>query len=239
MLSETEILASADTLFARLKAGCAADWEAYNRHAFVRGLGDGSLPEACFRHYLGQDYLFLKHFARAYALAVYKSEDLDDMRQAAATMSALLDDEMSLHVRYCAGWGLTEADLLALPEAPQNIAYTRFVLERGLAGDLLDLLVALAPCVVGYAEIGTWLKSDPATKRENNPYGDWIETYSGTDYQDVAGSAIQQLDRVARRRIGVDVTASERWASLQATFHAATRLEIGFWDMGMAPPEGV
>jgi len=32
----------------------------------------------------------------------------------------------------------------ALPEAAETIAYTRYVLERGLSGDLLDLHVALA-----------------------------------------------------------------------------------------------
>jgi thiaminase (transcriptional activator TenA) len=43
-------------------------------------LADGSLPKAAFRHYLIQDYLFLIEFARAYALSVYKSPKLADMR---------------------------------------------------------------------------------------------------------------------------------------------------------------
>jgi thiaminase/transcriptional activator TenA len=47
-------------------------------------LADGSLAEAAFRHYLVQDYLFLIEFARAYALSVYKSPKLADMREAAA-----------------------------------------------------------------------------------------------------------------------------------------------------------
>ncbi len=52
----------------------------------------------------------------------------------------------------------------AATEAGATVAYTRFVLERGLAGDLLDLLTALAPCIVGYAEIGRELADDPATR---------------------------------------------------------------------------
>ena len=56
------------TLFERLKAAAAADWGDYVGHPFVRQLGDGSLPEAAFRAYLVQDYLFLIHFARAWAL---------------------------------------------------------------------------------------------------------------------------------------------------------------------------
>ncbi len=218
----------AESLFARLRAAAGPDWQAYTGHEFVRRLGDGTLPEQCFRHYLVQDYLFLFHFARAYALAAYKSDTIEDMRAASRTVAALLDTEMSLHVTYCAGWGLSEADMQATTEAPANMAYTRFVLERGAAGDVLDLHTALAPCVVGYAEIGLALAADPATKTEGNPYGTWIEMYSGEEYQAVARDAVARLDDLALRRGG-----EARFDSLAATFSAATRLEAGFWDMGM------
>ena len=228
----------ADGVFERLKATCPEAWAASTGHAFVRGLGDGSLAEPCFRWYLAQDYLFLIHFARAYALAAFKSDNLDDLRQASATLDALINGEMQLHLKYCAGWGLTERDMAALPEAEQNLAYTRYVLERGLSGDLLDLLVALAPCVLGYGEIGQALLADPATRLEDNPYRDWIEVYGGSEYQEVATAAQAQLERVAQDRLGTEPAASPRWPSLAATFGGATRLEVGFWDMGLAPPAG-
>ncbi len=228
----------ADGVFERLKATCPEDWAAYTGHAFVRNLGDGTLAEPCFRWYLAQDYLFLIHFARAYALAAFKSDTLEDIRQATATLDALINGEMQLHLKYCAGWGLTERDMAALPEAEQNLAYTRYVLERGLSGDLLDLLVALAPCVLGYGEIGRALLADPTTRLEDNPYLDWIEVYGGGEYQEVAAAAQAQLERVARARLGPDPTASPRWPGLTATFGSATRLEVGFWDMGLAPPAG-
>ena len=56
-------------LFRRLRDACAAEWEAYTWHPFVRAMSDGTLPLAAFRRYLVQDYLFLLHFARAEALA--------------------------------------------------------------------------------------------------------------------------------------------------------------------------
>jgi thiaminase/transcriptional activator TenA len=220
-------------IFEALKGACAADWRDYMEHAFVRGLGDGSLPEACFRHYLAQDYVFLIHFARAYALAAYKSDYIDDMRQAASTLDALINQELSLHLGYCRGWGLDEAALLATPEDPANLAYTRFVLEKGLAGDLLDLLVALAPCVLGYGEIGRRMMHDPGGVLHDNPYRAWIEAYAGPEYQAVAASAAAQLDRVTRRRLGERFRESPRWPGLERTFAAATRLEVGFWDMGL------
>ena len=230
-------MAEPGQVFSALKATCPDDWDAYVRHDFVRRLGDGSLPEACFRHYLGQDYIFLIHFARAYALAAFKSDALEDMRQAAATLDALINTEMGLHVTYCAGWGLSEPEMAALPEAEANLAYTRFVLDTGMSGDLLDLLAALSPCVMGYAEIGAWLAADPASDlSDKNPYRDWIEMYAGAEYREVARGAARQLDRIAAGRLGADVEASPRWPGLCRTFGTATRLEIGFWDMGLAPP---
>ncbi len=229
-------LAPAGSLFSALVEASAEDWHAYIGHSFVKRLGDGNLSQDCFRHYLIQDYLFLLQFSRAYALAAYKSDHLADMRQAAATLSALLETELRLHVTYCADWGLGEADMAAVEEAPQTLAYTRFVLETGVAGDLLDLLVALAPCVVGYAEIGSQLKAHPSVDLAGNPYSDWIEMYAGADYQSVARAAVEQLDRVAARRIGGSITTSPRWAALARTFRTATKLEVDFWEMGLHPP---
>lgn len=218
-----------DGLFSRLRAACAEEWRAYTEHEFVRLLADGSLPEESFRHYLVQDYLFLTQFARAYALAAYKSEALDDIHRAAATVIALVETEMPLHVAYCAEWGLTEAEMAATAEATATTAYTRYVLDRGAAGDALDLYVALAPCVIGYAEIGRRLKSAPETRLAGNPYARWIEMYAGEEYQDVARGAVDQLDRLDLAR-----GSPARFSALAGTFRQATVLEARFWRMGLA-----
>src|SRR5436190_13842051 len=135
----------ANALFDRLVKAAGGDWPAYTRHSFVLALARGDLPEAAFRRYLVQDYLFLLHFARAWGLAVYKADTLPEMRRAQSLVAATLDVEIGLHIEYCRGWGLTEAAMAAEPEAIETVAYTRFVLDRGLAGDRLDLEVALAP----------------------------------------------------------------------------------------------
>ena len=217
-----------NTLFGRLRSACAGEWDGYCTHEFVRRIGSATLPEQSFRHYLEQDYLFLIHFSRAWALAVYKADTLADMRAAASTLNATLNYEMDLHVKYCAGWGLTEQEMESKDEARANMAYTRYVLERGLAGDVLDLHVALAPCVIGYAVIGRNLAADPETQLEGNPYRDWIEMYAGEEFQDVAKAAVRHLDELAASRMGPG-----RFENLAGTFRRATSLEIGFWDMGL------
>ena len=185
------------SFFERLKAEASAEWRGYAEYPFTNSMADGSLAEAAFRHYLIQDYLFLIEFARAYALSVYKSPKLADMREAAAGLSAILDVEMGLHVKLCAGWGLSPGDLEQAPPATEMLAYTRYVLDAGMRGDLLALKVALAPCVIGYAEIAARLAAQPDALAATNPYRVWIDEYAGVPYQEVAAKARAHLDRLA------------------------------------------
>jgi thiaminase/transcriptional activator TenA len=216
-------------LIDQLRAAARDEWTAFTRHPFVLALADGTLDPTAFRAFLVQDYRFLVHFARAHALAVLKADTLADMRAAARGVSAILDQEMDLHVRYCAGWGISPEELEATPEAPANVAYTRFVLDAGLAGDGLDLAVALAPCTVGYGDIGRELAADPTTLRgPANPYEDWIATYSGSAYLDGVDEAIAQLDRLFARRGG-----PARLEALVTLFKRATQLESAFWQIGL------
>src|SRR6516162_4534580 len=215
-------------LFSRLVRATEENWRAYTRHEFVLRLAAGDLPETCFRRYLVQDYLFLLHFARAWGLAVYKSDTLPEMRLAQRLVAATLDVEIGLHIEYCRDWGLSEAVLTAEPEAPATIAYTRFVLDRGLAGDRLDLEVALAPCIVGYAVIAAERIGDCCTRLEGNRYREWLDMYAGSDYQGLAREAEAALDEQFARRGG-----ERRLTSLGANFATATRLEADFWQMGL------
>lgn len=213
--------------FNRLKTAAAPEWTAYTEHPFTNAMGDGTLSQAAFRHYLVQDYLFLIEFARAYALAVYKGPTLADMREGLAGIAAILDVEMDLHVKLCAGWGLTAADLEHAPPAPEMLAYTRYVLDAGMRGDLLALKVALAPCVIGYAEIAARLAAMPGATSASNPYAVWINEYAGAGYQGIADKARAHLDALAAR-----YATPAREAELVAIFNEATRLEAEFWEMG-------
>lgn len=214
--------------FEDLKRACHHEWQAYINHDFVRQLGDGTLAGDAFRHYLKQDYLFLIQFARAFALAAYKSPSLEDLKQAKAGLQAIVDVELGLHVSYCREWGISEDELARLPEARATLAYTRYVLDTGNRGDLLDLHVALAPCMVGYGEIANWLNARAETVRgEQNPFDAWIAMYESDEFQEAMRSEIQWLDSHM-----ADVTPA-RFEQLKRIFSEATRLEIDFWEMGL------
>ncbi|WP_149746605.1 thiaminase II [Rhizobium sp. RU35A] len=224
MVRTTEPMSGA---FARLIEANATDWQSYTQHRFVRELAEGTLPEAAFRHYLRQDYLFLIQFARAWGLAVYKSRTLAEIRQGLDSLKAIVEVELGLHVGYCAQWGIDEAALEDLSESRATLAYTRYVLDAGMSGDLVDLHVALAPCIIGYGEIARWILQQPFTVLEGNPYADWIAMYAGDEYQALVASELQWLDE---RLSALDAA---RMAALSTVFRDATRLEADFWQMGL------
>ncbi len=217
------------TLFEDLRAACAEEWHDYTHHAFVEQLGDGTLPLPAFQDYLMQDYIFLIHFARANALAAYKSRTLEEIKGAADALTAILR-ETDLHVALTREWGIPTEDLLRAPEKQGTVAYTRFVLDSGQLGDLLELSVALAPCAIGYAEIGTRLAPLRAA-RPDHPYAQWIDEYSGEDFQQAARDAITRLDQLAERML-----TPARREELIEVFRTATRMETAFWQQALEIP---
>lgn len=218
------------TLFADLKKAIGTEWTDYTEHEFVRKLGEGTLPLPVFQDYLVQDYHFLVQFARANALAAYKSRNLTGIKDATGALQAILH-ETELHRRLTARWGIMEEELDAAAEKRTTVAYTRYVLDTGMSGDLLDMHVALSPCSIGYAEIGAAL--EPQRTRaldagEEHPYGEWIAEYSGTEFQTAARAATERLDALTAGSV-----TAERFDSLVEIFRAATRLEAAFWQQAL------
>ena len=219
-------------VFNKLKSNILEEWNLYTQHKFVQKISDGSLDKKLYLKYLKQDYVFLIHFSRAWALLVAKSKSVNEMRIASATLDALVNEEIQLHIKTCKDEGITEEQLFKTEEELNNLAYTRFVLEAGYSGDFLDLLFALSPCVFGYGEIGLYLKS---ISKNDNPYINWINTYNSKEYQEVCINIGSLLDEATQDRLGKDFVNNTLWPKLEKTFLIATKLEIDFWEMSLKP----
>ena len=149
------------------------------------------------------------------------------MRESASGMSAIFDVEMNLHVKLCAGWGLSPHDLEQAPPASETLAYTRYVLDTGMRGDLAD-------AQGGTRALRDRLRGDRGSACSaadagvaTNPYRVWIDEYAGAPYQEVAAKARTHLDRLANLYV-----TPAREAELVTIFKEATRLETDFWEMG-------
>ena len=93
-----------------------------------------------------------------------------------------------MHKEYCEKWGISNDELENGVESAACTAYGAYILDVGLRGDASLLLMALAACLLGYGEVGLWLKRQATlpnswVQLDGNPYLKWIEDYSGEDYQ--------------------------------------------------------
>nr|XP_031863834.1 phosphomethylpyrimidine kinase [Kwoniella shandongensis]KAA5530906.1 phosphomethylpyrimidine kinase [Kwoniella shandongensis] len=206
-------------------------WKSYVRHPFVVQLGNGTLPRECFEHYIKQDYHYLKHYARAHALGAYKANTLAEI-QAFSEIALHVARESEMHVAYCAQFGISRAELAATAESSPCAAYARYVVDIGTQGDILDVYMAVASCLVGYGEVGLWLKKQVEEGNavlEGNLYKKWMEDYCGAEFLAAVNRGIENLER----RVAEDPPSPEKLARLTAIWHECVRLESRFWDMGL------
>ncbi|OOF70718.1 thiaminase II [Rodentibacter caecimuris] len=205
--------------------GASNYWKNYIEHDFVLQLANGTLPKENFRHYLKQDYLYLFHYSRAFGLAIYKSNNFTQMKASYQILQSILE-EKQLHISYCQEWGITEAELRNIPESPACIAYTRYILDCGYHGTLVDLYAAIAPCVLGYAEISKMI-NERQISPPNNPYQKWIDSYSSVEFQQSVAKISSNLERLCQS------LNSFHQQKIQEIFTTATRMETAFWQMGL------
>lgn len=186
---------------------------------------------SAFLHFIKQDYSFLFHYARVQALAAYKSKNFSDLAASSFIISTIMD-EVKMHVAFCESQGISKADLEATEESIANIAYNRYVLDVSNAGDMLDLRVATAPCLLGYGEVGLRLVDAANTAVDRsafNKYYAWALNYAKQDFQQAVRLGRQQLEAM----VAETPPSQKRLDELSRVFTKTTELEIAFWDSAM------
>jgi thiaminase (transcriptional activator TenA) len=199
-----------------LRAAAANTWTAQREHAFVRGIGEGTLDAERFRWYVRQDYLFLIEYGRVLALASARAPTLELQARFAELAHETLQTEMDLHRAYAQAWEISEQDLEDQRPAPATRAYTDFLLRTASLGDFGELVAALLPCMWGYAELGSSLP------RPDHPlYAQWVDMYASSEFQELATWCQAVCDQAA---------ASSDRARMREAFVESSRHELAFWD---------
>lgn len=158
--------------------------------------------------------------------------------------------------QFCKSFGITMDEMLASTESPANFSYSQYILDVGHRGDVLELVVAVLSCLVGYGEVGLYLRRKIAEGSEGfilegNRYRRWIEDYSGADYQGavtrgigtfILGLFISSHGRMLRplfsvesleQRIVKEQPSPARLERLVRIWKDCVRLETNFWQMGL------
>jgi thiaminase/transcriptional activator TenA len=206
-----------------LRSAASDVWEAQHRHPFVTGIGDGTLDPERFRIWIRQDCLFLIEYARVLSYAAARSPDLETMRRFAELARSTLEDEMELHRSYSAKLGISAAELEREDMAPTTRAYTDFLVRSATAGEFVELLAALLPCMWGFSEVGLRLADRGLPDDER--YAEWIRMYSSDDFARLAGWCRELTDAAGER-----LPTQARGRAFDV-FLTSSRYELAFWEM--------
>lgn len=158
------------------------------QHPFVQGIYDGTLPQARFAYYVGQDAFFLEAFARAYSIAAAKSPDWQGFTVFHELASGVLE-ELKLHEQYAQKWGVSLANVRP---GGATRRYTDFLLATAWSQEVGITAVAMSPCMRLYAFIG---RSLAAQGIPSHQYTDWIQTYSSDEFAPLATQLESLVDQ--------------------------------------------
>ena len=201
-------------------------------HAFVRGLADGTLDGEIFKRYVAQDAFFLRAFARAYELAAERSSEAATI-QTFRELGDAASEELRLHARYAETLGI---DLEQVSPYPATRDYTDFLLQTAMHAGVDEIVAAMTPCMRLYAYLGKELAAETGGgSLASHPYREWIETYSGTEFQAAAAKLETLLDRAGLDRLGLERQGRDRPA-VREVYRYALECELRFFS---APIEDI
>ncbi len=185
---------------------------------FNRELAAGTLDQARFRFYIGQDALYLEQYARILALAGARGPDGATLRLFADAALEGIAVEQALHEQYLSRFG---ADAARGEPSPDCLGYTSFLLATAYHEPWEVLLAALLPCFWIYWDVGQAIAREAAA---DNPYRAWIDTYADEAFGAVVQQVIAATDRAA------EAASDAVRTKMMTAFVRSTQYEWLFWD---------
>ena len=95
-------------------------WQQCLDTEFLRRMEDGTLDEACFKGYIVEDSLYLREYAKVFAWGMTKARTMETLRNYYSLLGFVQESEDVTRLHYLEQFGLSEADLQALPLRPEN-----------------------------------------------------------------------------------------------------------------------
>ena len=199
-------------------------WDAQLTHPFVVALGNGTLPARKFRYYILQDARFLGYLARVFSAASLRAPDSESALRLVKLAEDTIVVERSLHEAYGSKWKMTATQMISVPMAPTNYAYTRHMLAVAASGTAAEITVVALPCAWIYCVVGRHLLRHGPPKK-GHPYRNWLMLYASPEFARVQRWMRQKVDQWAK------TAGKEEKRRMEDSFIVSSRYEWMFWEM--------
>jgi thiaminase/transcriptional activator TenA len=194
---------------------------AVHAHRFNQELAAGTLSRAAFAHYMVQDSLYLRGYAKILALAAAKAPSADEILACTKAAQTAIVVERALHAGYLDQFGISAQAVEAAEPTPACEAYVNFMLALAATESFGVLMAAILPCFWLYQDVGTQIAK---TTTPDNFYQAWIDTYSDADFA-AATMTMKAIVEAAAERAG----EAER-AAMTRAFLRCAQYEWMFWQ---------
>jgi hydroxymethylpyrimidine/phosphomethylpyrimidine kinase len=192
-------------LFKKLKNKNIDIWDRYTKHIFANKLVNQTLVQKSFDFYIEQDYYYLL----VYFDAIKKLAEFPNAAQCFKPIADGVKLELEHHEK---------SNNTKIKPSKATIRYIDYLKNLIKNGSYEELLIAIAPCLVGYYELGIYINSLKIC--ENNRYIDWIKLYQDDDYKKSSDACTDLVNGLQ----------NYNFEKLNAIFSKAIKLEIAFFD---------
>ncbi|MCI8589549.1 MAG: TENA/THI-4 family protein [Clostridiales bacterium] len=199
-------------------------WQAAASCSFLEQMGRGTLEQELFLDYIIQDSLYLRDYLKAFAMGIVKSRSLKEMQVFYSVLGYVNDSENTTRLRYLAKSGLTDDAIENYPQKPACAAYTKFLLDTAKQEEIPEILMAVMPCMLGYAYVFNAL-ADHYPNVLASKYAPLVQDYTSAGYQ----ASCQFWTQYVNERC--EPLDAQRKKKLTALFRAASQHELNFWEM--------
>jgi thiaminase (transcriptional activator TenA) len=200
-------------------AKCERIIQAIKQHPFNKELANGSLNIEKFAYYIEQDTLYLRDYARSLAIIAAKAPLKFVKDFLSFANGALIAEQEVVHSFFRQTFDFKKTGKLT----PATLSYTSYLLQVSSTAPVEIAIASVLPCFWVYKIVGQSIAQN-TNMESHNPYGKWIETYSGKEFSDSVERAIIIFDEVA-----LSASDAIRYLMLDA-FYKSTVLEWHFWN---------
>lgn len=201
-------------------------WDQCLEHPFIQGMEDGTLDPKLFLDYIIDDTLYLKEYARVFALAMYKSQTLAEMRWFHRVLDFVHSNEALARVRLLREHQITDQQVEAMTPRAENVEYTNYMLRVAQQEDIPEIMMAVLPCMLSYCYIGQ--KALPLAS-STSPYIGFLREYADPVYLE----SCHDWGTFAEEKCqGLEPSRLEH---LKEIFLRCSQHELNFWNMAFTP----
>lgn len=184
---------------------------------FNRELMTGTLKKDKFLFYVQQDSLYLLDYCRVLATIATKMDNTEMILQFLKFAEDSILVEKAMHEKF-----LSELkEDKKYQKSPACFAYTNFLLSTLAFRSKEEAVASILPCFWIYREVGDYIYSNASI---NNPYQEWIDTYTAEEFRKATDLAIEATDEMANQ-----ANATGR-SKMKDVFVLSTKLEYIFWE---------